>query len=338
MVRMMRKWVLAMLALGLGAQASLAQTPLLPSVTPSAVGAALYPTGNRPSLPADGTLEDANGPLLRGDSFLDGPRTNNLGWFGSVDLAFLGPHVDNQLNGVATAGLRTDQVALPSAALHWTLSPRFEVGYRFGEAAGEVILSYRFLNSSGSESLPTFDGLGNPGQLHSRLNMNVIDLDYGCQENSLLPGFEMKWRVGVRMATLFFDSDAASASLEQHETNHFAGAGPHAALELWRPLWNRQAGLFVRVEGAGVLGTVDQRFEETAPGPAGAPVSGVTRQSQFMPTAMLGVQAGFTWTPNDAWRFTAGYTYEQWWDAAFDGNSRGDVLLQGVFLRAEWKY
>ena len=53
---------------------------------------------------------------------------------------------------------------------------------------------------------------------------------------------------------------------------------------------------------------------------------------------MLSVQAGLSWAPNDTWRFSAGYSYEQWWDATFAGNSRGDVQIQGVFLRAEWKY
>jgi hypothetical protein len=339
MVRMMRKWALALVTLGLGVQTGLAQTPtLLPGSTPSAASAALYPAGNGLGRPTVATLEDTNGQVLRGDPLLDGPRAGNLGWFGSVDLDFLGPHVNNQLTGVVTAGLRTNTVALPSTDLHWAVSPRFEVGYRFDQAAGEVTLAYRFLNSYGSANVANFDDLGSPGALRSRLNMNVVDLDYGQQENSLLPGFEMKWRVGVRLATLFFDTEASSSLLEQHESNHFAGAGPHLSLELWRPFWNRQAGVFVKVEGAGVLGTVDQRFEETVANPIGVPAAGEIRQSQFMPTFTLSVQAGLDWTPTDAWRFTAGYTYEQWWDATFVNNSRGDVLLQGIFLRAEWKY
>ena len=253
MVRMMRKWVLAMLALGLGVPTSPAQTP---GPTPSAVGAALYPTGNGLGQPTVATLEDSNGTLLRGDSFLDGPRIDNLGWFGSIDLDFLGPHVNNRLSGVATAGLRTDAVALPSAELHWAVSPRFEVGYRFGQGAGEVLLSYRFVNSDGSATIADFGGAGSPGQMRSRLNMNVIDLDYGSQENSLLPGFDMKWRVGVRMATLFFDSDAASPRCWSS-----ARAITSSAPALMRcsnfggPCGIARPGVFVRVDGAGVLGT-----------------------------------------------------------------------------------
>jgi hypothetical protein len=275
--------------------------------------------------------------VLKADSYLE-PRPNNLGWFASADLDFLGPHVNNQLTAPVTAGLRTDQVALPSAELHWTVSPRLELGYRFGQATGELLVSFRFLASTGSTTTPAFDDLGNSGALHSRLHMNVIDLDYAAQENSLLPGFDMKWRVGVRLASLFFDSDETSPLLEQHESNHFFGAGPHVVLDLWRPLMNRRAGLFCRVEGASVLGVVQQRFEETVTGVNGLPVSGLTRQSQIMPSFMLSVQAGVAWTPNDTWRFSAGYSYEQWWDAALAASSRGDVRIQGIFLRGEWKY
>ena len=328
MFRTMRKGWLSLAVLLLAMQTSWAQTPELPSYSRSP--AALYSDGSRHA--PDSSLEDRNGSVLKADSYLE-PRPNNLGWFASADLDFLGPHVNNQLTAPVTAGPRTDQVALPSADLHWTLSPRIELGYRFGQATGELLVSFRFLASTGSTTTPAFDDLGNPGALHSRLSMHVIDLDYASQENSLLPGFDMKWRVGVRIASLFFDSVETSPLLERHVSNRFVGAGPHVVLDLWRPLLNRRVGLFCRVEGASVLGQVEQQFEETVGG-----FGGVTRQSQIVPSFMLSVQAGAAWTPNDTWRFSAGYSYEQWWDATFAGNSRGDVRIQGIFLRAEWKY
>ena len=110
-------------------------------------------------------------------------------------------------------------------------------------------------------------------------------------------------------------------------------AGPHAALELWRPFTDSRVSLFAKVDAAGVFGQVQQSFEETIGG-----VSGVTRQMQNMPTVMLNMQAGIGWTPRDNWRLSAGYTYEHWWDAAFAAGSRGDVWTQGVFVRAEWRY
>jgi hypothetical protein len=278
-------------------------------------------------------LADRNGCTLVGNDYLDGPR-NHLGWFGSVDLDILASHVHNELTAPVAVGPRIDQVSLPSANLHWTASPRFELGYRCGEGFGEFLLSYRFLSTSGSATTSGFDLAGNPGALHSRLAFNVIDLDYANQEVSLRPWFDMKWRFGVRLANLYFDSEATSTLLHQHETNYFFGAGPHAALELWHPVAKSRFGLFGKLDAASVMGKVQQGFEETVPGP----VSGFTRQSQFMPSFMLNVQAGVGWTPSDNWRISAGYTYEHWWDATFAGASRGDVWTQGVFLRCEWKF
>jgi hypothetical protein len=246
-----------------------------------------------------------------------------------VDL--LAGHVHNKLNNTVPNG---DQVSLPSADLNWAVSPRFEVGYRLGEATGELLLSYRFLATNGSTSTPAFDPAGNAGQLRSRLAINVIDFDYASREPALRPWVEMKWRVGVRRANLYFDSEEASPLLQQHETNYFFGAGPHAALELWRPLVDRQFALFLKVDAAEVFGKVQQGFEETLPG-AG---SGFTRATQLMPTTMLNVQAGIGWTPTDNVRLSVGYTYEHWWDAAYTAGSTGDVWTQGVFFRCEWKY
>ena len=336
MLGTIRKWWLATLILFLSVQTSRAQTSAAPSF-PDMTGSTFAPgiTGSRHGLGS--SLEDGNGSALVGDKYLDGPR-DNLGWFASVDLDLLGAHVNNELVAPVTAGLHTNNVRLASADLNWTVSPRFEVGYRLGQGAGELLVSYRFLSTDGTATTPAFDALGNAGSLRSRLDMHVVDLDYANQENSLLPWAEMKWRVGVRITSLFFDSEETAPALQQHVSNHFVGAGPHAALELWKPIMDRQVGLFFKIDAAGVLGSVMQTFEETIPDAAGLSTSGITRQSQYMPTVMLNVQAGVSWTPRDNWRISCGYTYEHWWDATYDGNSRGDVMTQGVFFRAEWKY
>jgi hypothetical protein len=226
-----------------------------------------------------------------------------------------------------------DTVTLPSANLQWTLSPRFEIGYRCGEATGDFLVSYRFLATGGSTFTPAFDTAGNPGALRSRLSINVIDADYASREPSLLPWVEMRWRIGVRVAGLFFDSEEASPLLQQHVSNWFWGVGPHATLELWCPIHDTHAGLFCKIDGAGVLGRVQQGFEETL-----GTASGFTRQAQNMPTTMLNVEAGVGWTPRETWRFSAGYIYEHWWDATVAAGSRGDVWMQGVFVRGEWRY
>jgi hypothetical protein len=283
----------------------------------------------------DDSFEDRNGNQLVGNLLLDGPR-NNLGWFASADVDLMASHVHSELNAPVSVGTRTDTVSLPTANLSWTAAPRFELGYRCGQGLGEFILAYRFVSSNGSATIANFDPAGNPAALQSRFSMNVIDLDYAAQENSLLPNWDMKWRAGVRLAGLYFDSEAASPLLQQHVTNDFLGGGPHASLELWRSIVDRRVGCYCRIDGAGVFGDVRQSFEETIGG--AVPVNGIARQTQLMPTTMLNVQAGLTWTPTDSWRFSSGYTHEHWWDAAFAGNSRGDIWTQGIFFRAEWRY
>lgn len=278
------------------------------------------------------TLEDRNDGVLIGNTFLDGPR-NNLGWFATVDVDVLASHVHNELNAPVTAGAVTNTVMLPSSPLNWAVSPRFEVGYRFGQASGELLVSYQFLSTSGSQTTPAFDAAGNPGLLRSRLAMNVIDFDYACQEVALAPWADMKWRMGVRLANLFMDSAEASPLLQQYQSNYFIGAGPHVALDLWIPA-ESNFGFYLKVDGAAAFGSIDQNFDETFPGVA----SGSTFQRGIMATTMLNVQAGLSWAPRDNWRLSAGYVYEIWWDATYVNSSRGDLWNQGVFFRSEWRY
>ena len=344
MVRTIRRVLLSVWTLFLAAQASRAQAPdTLPDLLPES---STVPTFAPPSwtppissgslsvgrLRASGdSLEDQNGSILIGNALLDGPR-NNLGWFATVDLNLVGSHVQNQLTAMVTTGPMVNQVSLPSARLDWTVGPRFEAGYRFGQAGGEFLVAYRFLSTSGSATTPAFDAKGNDGSLHSRLAMNIIDLDYAAQEPSLQPWFEMKWRFGVRMANVYFDSEEASPCLQQHVTNFFFGAGPHAALELWGP----GRFLFCKLDAAAVMGRVRQGFEETIPNTG----SGFTRQEQFMAITNLNVQVGIAWTPWDNCRLSFGYTYEHWWDVGFTSiaASRGQLTTQGVFFRGEWQY
>ena len=74
------------------------------------------------------------------------------------------------------------------ATLDWTVSPRFEVGYRLPSGFGEVDVAYRFLLAEGSGS--TTDPIAAPdatAALTSHLNINVGDVDYASRETSLGP-------------------------------------------------------------------------------------------------------------------------------------------------------
>jgi hypothetical protein len=314
--------------------------PTPPPPAPAMPGhAANLPPAQLAPAPCCNPYEDHNGPTLRGDPLLDDKCDSPPGWFGAVELGIVGAHVRNRLvSDVAIAG-GTDTVHLPTADLDWTVSPRFEVGYRLPQAAGEFLLAYRFLVTSGSQDIPGFDAAGNAGALHSRLDLHAWDFDYANWENSLLPWCEMRWRVGARLAAVYFDSTAASPLLEQHTGNDFVGAGPHAGLDVRHDLGETGLAVFGRVEGAFLVGRSSQSFEEVLlPGPGA--VGGATRALQTNAAPWLNLQVGAEWVPagNERLRLSAGYTFERWWNFADVAGSRGDLTVQGVFLRGEIRY
>lgn len=319
---------------------------------PSAQGAAVPPLWKldplgpspviRPGLEAAG-YQDRNGPLLVGDRMLDyGPATP--GWLAGIDIGLVVPHIANKLTSPVTlANGVTDIVHLPTADLDVRVMPKVELGYRWGQASGELIFAYRFLAAEGSQTvvgtdLPPFIP-GGGAALKSRLDLQVFDLDYGSYEPSLGPMWDMKWRVGLRFANSYADSQAANVLLSQQTTNRFWGVGPHAALDLQRGIADSGVALFGRVETSVPIGRVEQSYAETA-----GTASGHTRLQQNMPILSLAFQAGVSWSPGrgDRFRLTAGYTFEHWWDlgsvGAGAGSPREELSIQGGFVRAEWNY
>jgi hypothetical protein len=278
--------------------------------------------------------QDCNGRLLWGDPLLDPACGGALGWFGDVEVTVLGPHIKNRVTNAIDLGAGPEIVHLPTAELDWTAAPRFEVGYRFGQGFGEVLLSYRFLTTDGSDTLSGFDVSG--GALRSRLNLNAADLDYGSREFSLGCQCDMKWRIGLRLANIFFDSRAQGVFLEERTSDSFTGLGPHAALELgWHPT-TPEFGLYSRLEGALAIGEIRENFELISGGVGGALH---TKENQVVP--ILHVQAGMSYTPEWAdrrLRLVAGYDFESWWSLGVRGNNHSAFIGNGVFVRAEVNY
>lgn len=320
------------------------QPQLLPA--PTAAGSPLMlppppPLGLTPPLVAP--YQDHNGPLLRGDPLLErSPAPPGL--FAGLELDVLAPHIRNRLVGsVAVDGFEPDTIHLPTAGLDWAGSPRLELGYRFPEGLGEVLVSYKFLVTDGTRRLVFVDGDGNStdGFLKSRLNLNSVDIDYGSREFSLEPCWDMAWRVGVRIAEVFFDSRAAASFFEQRESNQFVGAGPHVALDLTRRLDWPGWSFFGRIEGAAVIGQIHQAFNEGFVIPDEGALGGASdiRHTQAVP--VLALQLGLTWMPG--WnhypgRFTFGYQFEQWWDIGRAGPSNANLTDQGLFFRGGWNF
>ncbi|MFL5244985.1 MAG: Lpg1974 family pore-forming outer membrane protein [Gemmataceae bacterium] len=270
------------------------------------------------------------------------------GLFATLETSIVGAHVKNRLaNSVQIGDLFTDTVRLPSAELGGTVSPRFELGYRLPEKYGEFLASYRFLISDGTAHV--FTDLG-PAQLKSRINLNEIDLDYVSREFSLAPSYDLRWRLGSRLAGVFFDSrlDVAvppdnfgGGAATESISNNFLGAGPHFGLDLSRRLDVPGAWIFTRVDGAVAIGRIHQGFDETFTfATDSTSLGGATTVSKTQAVPMLGVQFGVAWSPfgcNYA-TYSLGYEFEQWWNIGRAQGSMADLTFQGVFFRAEFSF
>jgi hypothetical protein len=281
------------------------------------------------------------------------------GWVSSVEASLTRPVVKNHLNNQVAVGQRgPDLVQLPVSNLDTTVMPRLEVGYRLPTGFGEITLSYRGLASSGHGTIQPALPAGTffPDTLapfRSRLDFNIIDLDYVSREWALGPCWRMDWRFGVRLVYVYFDSqasqpfDAAAAGtgiLSQQVTNQHWGVGPHCGLELSRKLpW---AGLEVvgSAEVSGVFGRVKQGYYESALDVNGLPTFGGQTDPGSQPMAIARGRLGVSWQPPACcpmFRLFAGYEFEYWWEVGRLGNlvqpipPTGEIWNQGLVVRAQ---
>jgi hypothetical protein len=284
---------------------------------------------------------------------LDPPPLPPPGWFGDVEIGIIVPHVKNRLTDTVTfPGGATDPVHVPGAGLNWTVSPRFELGYRLPSGFGQFSLAYRFFTTEGSELSLGPDG---SAALKSRLTVNIGDLDYANREffRFQCPYCDLKWRFGLRVVGTYFDdrsnepfAEAAAGSgvFERRTSNNFWGFGPHMALELSRRFEESGFALVGRVDGATILGRLRQNFFEasTTPGLNGQLVTANTRESASQDVPIINAFVGVSWQPPGYADFLlyAGYEYEYWWNIGRNSNafSRGELSDQGIVLRAEFNF
>jgi hypothetical protein len=246
-----------------------------------------------------------------------------------------------------------DLINFPGNPLHATVTPRFELGYRFPDGFGELRLGYRFMDSSGSDTL-TVGELG-PAAQKGRLDIQFVDLDYGTREFSLGPNCQMRTAIGVRYTVAFFDSQvnflnpmtitstpfglAPFTRLSQSESSGNWYLGAHGVFEVARKLCLPQLNWFGRVEGSGLWGRVHQTFTETF---LEAPGSTRTSIRSMVGCPVLASQVGLSYdVPN--WnhsRLLIGYQFEMWWQFGRGNNdlSLGTLYDQGLFLRAEFNF
>jgi hypothetical protein len=275
------------------------------------------------------------------DPLLDAPPINPQGWFASLEAGLIATHVKNRLTDQVALGGKPFVFHVPSADLDWTVAPRVELGYNVGHGFGEFLVSYRNLTTDGAQ----FTGAEGAAQLNSRVNENVVDLDYANRDLPLGPGWDLRWKAGVRVAGVFFDtrSSQGGGSLLQRTSNNFVGAGPHAGLELARDLGILGLAFYAQADFASVWAHLHQEFEVENLMPAGpgrtGPIGAADDRRTTQGALPLGAQLGLRWTPPDYTftRFFVGYQFEQWWQVGRNDatGSVGNLTEHGIFFRGE---
>ncbi len=304
--------------------------PPPPPPPPGQFGVAEVPPPPPPPPPAA-----AESPMILPPT---GPRP---GLFFDVELGLLFPHVTNGLSAPVTVqpfGVG-DVVTLPAAGLDTTVAPQITLGYRLGYDVGSILLTYRNISSDGREIVSNFDFAGD-GVVYSRLDINTVGLAYSTHEHPLGALWAMRWEMGAKLSSIYFDSYGQGQVIGQRVTDHFFGAGPSVALDLTRELPGTGLAFFSRAEFAELLGTITQHYSETVGDPNQPDGFGSVDAHGSQGVPMLGVQAGLSWLarPDGRYRLTAGYSFEEYWAVGKVGSSHGDVLAQGLFLRAEFNY
>jgi hypothetical protein len=319
-------------------------TPVVPSPDlphPLDVPRSLY----APESPNQPGMPPGEKPYFELDSLLDPVELPQPGWFAVAEADALHVHFKDRLFAQVPIDNATPTVHAPGAVLDWAVSPRIQIGYRLESGFGEIAVTYRGLSTSGAMVGQGTDG---PAALSSRLEFNILDLDYASREFSLWPCWDMKWRFGGRAAIIYYDAQeiepeaeaaAGSGLATERNTSFFAGGGPHVGLDLARHFEDSGLSLIFRADGATIMGQLRQGFfaESTIAGN-----NGQTHDTNAQDTAQVTVEAGLGWQPTHCRQahFFLGYEYEYWWNVgrSSDTESRAEMSDQGLVLRAAINY
>jgi hypothetical protein len=303
-----------------------------------------------PASPVVHFVPDLEGPYFQEDPLLDPPQWGQTGWFWDVQTSIVKPHIQNEMQEFVTTGLGTTVFVEPgNTPVSWTAAPRFELGYRLPAGFGAFSIADTAFNTNGSDTVLLPDG---PASRTSTLQMNRTDLDYISREFTPCPGWDLRWRAGMRVAESFTmttinqplaQAAAGSGVVTQQASNATLGVGPHFAFEVDRSLGNGFS-LVGKVDLGDNYTMIRQRYSvslSTFAAP-GAPDSGVTIDRFQNQIIFLTTQIGLAWQPPryPCSRVFAGYLQETWWNVMTNGNglAAGQFDFQGLTLRASWNY
>ena len=292
---------------------------------------------------------------------LDPAELPHPGWLFDVEVGIPG---EPRLNHVGQTDLSACRIRFrcrrerADGRLDWTVSPRFELGYRLPSGFGEVDVAYRFLSAQGTrlDRRTRWPAPDATAALRSHLDINVGDLDYASRETSLGACWrhEMAHRPAVPRTCFSIRrptsrsqaaAPAGSGIFERSISNNFWGIGPHAALEL-----NTAA----EPVGPGMGRPVGRRTalrrgpsnDSPRYRPAGLERL-VTDLGNPQQVPMLSGFLGLDWRPpcRPNLDVLLGYTAEYWWNVGrlsdpdiYNGHSAGEMGSHGPVLRLEYNY
>jgi Legionella pneumophila major outer membrane protein precursor len=236
---------------------------------------------------------------------------------------------------------RNDGTAItvqPAAnSLTWTISPKVELGWHLPECGGDFVLSYRYIATDGTGLIANPAGDFN---IKSELNVNLFDLDYVSPPDEFAPGWDVRYRLGARVAAAFYETTASGATRIDQASNNFIGVGPHGGLEFrWvTPL--TAFSLFARADGTILVGQVTQKYYETIDQDPNSPMSGNIKINRTNSVPTFSASTGLNYTPPAAkfLHFAIGYQWERWWRLGDVNGANLDLTTNSVFLRGEFDF
>jgi Legionella pneumophila major outer membrane protein precursor len=311
-----------------------------PGPPPSAFG-----IGVNPPPPSAGIGASPPPPVIPpGPLFIQGQPPACPGLFDGTP--FIGLQLDF-LKSVATDNLqitfpRNDGTAItvhpPSHSLDWTISPELEFGWHLCQNNGDVEIGYRFLATDGSGTLSDAAGAFD---VKSRLNINLVDMNYASFPDEFAPHWFVRWRLGARVADAYYDTTSTGAMFTDQASNNFVGAGPLGGIEVWRQLAVLPAfSLFARADGTVMVGLLTQKYYETFEDDPASPLSGTikTRVTQSVPTLNLSLGVNYTPPAANYLHFSLGVEWERWWSLGRSYDARLDLNTSSVFLRGQYDF
>jgi hypothetical protein len=231
-------------------------------------------------------------------------------------------------HSVVTPSSQRILVAPGAANQNWTVAPRIEVGYRLPSGFGGFAFSDRFFNTSGTGP---FEGPAGATTRTTRLGVNYSDWDYTSRDYTPWANWQLEWRVGVRLAETWINSQAVQPSaraatgvVEQQVSNYTVGAGPHFGIEVDRKVPETGLMFVMRLDIANTFTRERQLFSATttALSSTGQPLRGTFNQNFWQQVPILNYQVGLGWQPPSYpnVKLFVGYVYEFWWQIGSNSN------------------